>query len=121
MSRTMVTRLGLVVHPRRELTGALDAIRRWSEENGVHVVQVPAHGQDRSVAELAPRVHDQSQAGDHGARHYLSLACVVRRIANLATGASAPSRGNAPASGPAASPGGQECQAAQAKTHSPGT
>src|SRR5215207_3067677 len=51
MSRTMVTRLGLVVHPRRELTGALDAIRRWSEENGVHVVQVPAHGQDRSVAE----------------------------------------------------------------------
>jgi NAD+ kinase len=51
MSRTMVTRLGLVVHPRRELTGALDAIRRWSDENGVHVVQVPAHGQDRSVAE----------------------------------------------------------------------
>ena len=31
-------------------------------------------------------------------------------------GLRAPSRGNAPASGPAACPGGQECQAAQAKT-----
>src|SRR5215218_8360125 len=50
MSRTMVTRLGLVVHPRRELSSALDAIRRWGEENGVDVVQVPAHGQDRRVA-----------------------------------------------------------------------
>jgi len=46
----MVTRLGLVVHPRRELSSALDAIRRWGEENGVDVVQVPAHGQDRRVA-----------------------------------------------------------------------
>src|SRR5215207_5730900 len=46
----MVTRLGLVVHPRRELSSGLDAIRRWGEENGVDVVQVPAHGQDRRVA-----------------------------------------------------------------------
>jgi NAD+ kinase len=50
MSRPMVTRLGLVVHPRRELGDALESIRRWSEENGVDVVQVPAHGQDRRVA-----------------------------------------------------------------------
>src|SRR5688500_19038411 len=47
----MVTRLGLVVHPRRELQTALDTLQRWSDERGVDVVQVPAAGQDRSVAE----------------------------------------------------------------------
>jgi NAD+ kinase len=47
----MITRLGLVVHPRRELRVALDTIETWSDERGVGVVQVPAHGQDRRVAE----------------------------------------------------------------------
>jgi NAD+ kinase len=47
----MITRLGLVVHPRRELRVALDTIETWSDERGVAVVQVPAHGQDRRVAE----------------------------------------------------------------------
>ena len=47
----MITRLGLVVHPRRELSGALETIRRWSDAQGVDVVQVPTTGQDRSVAE----------------------------------------------------------------------
>jgi NAD+ kinase len=45
----MVTRLGLVVHPRRELNRTLETIRRWSGERGVEVVQVP--GQQRHVAE----------------------------------------------------------------------
>jgi NAD+ kinase len=47
----MVTRLGLVVHPRRELRKALDTVQSWSDERGVDVVQVPAAGQDRRVAE----------------------------------------------------------------------
>lgn len=47
----MLTRLGLVVHPRRELRTALESLQAWSEERGVEVVQVPAAGQDRSVAE----------------------------------------------------------------------
>lgn len=47
----MITRLGLVVHPRRALRTALDSVQRWSDGHGVDVVQVPAAGQDRSVAE----------------------------------------------------------------------
>jgi NAD+ kinase len=51
MDGVPITRLGLVVHPRRELRTALDTLQRWSEERGVDLVQVPAAGQDRSVAE----------------------------------------------------------------------
>ncbi len=47
----MLTRLGLVVHPRRELRRALDTVEAWSGERRVDVVQVPAHGQDRRVAD----------------------------------------------------------------------
>jgi NAD+ kinase len=46
----MITRLGLVVHPRRELRRAFDTIEAWTDERGVDVVQVPAHGQHRRVA-----------------------------------------------------------------------
>jgi NAD+ kinase len=51
MDGASLTRLGLVVHPRRELNRALDTLQRWSEEHGVDLVQVPAAGQDRTVAE----------------------------------------------------------------------
>ena len=51
MDGASLSRLGLVVHPRRELHKALATLRRWSDDNGVDVVQVPAAGQDRSVAE----------------------------------------------------------------------
>ena len=47
----MIAMLGLVVHPRRELDGALETLRRWSSGHGVDVVQVPAAGQDRTVAQ----------------------------------------------------------------------
>jgi NAD+ kinase len=47
----MLNRLGLVVHPRRELDMALEILQRWSDEHGVDLVQVPAAGQDREVAE----------------------------------------------------------------------
>jgi NAD+ kinase len=51
MDGASLTRLGLVVHPRRELNKALDTLQRWSDEHGVDVVQVPAAGQDRTVAD----------------------------------------------------------------------
>jgi NAD+ kinase len=51
MDGALLTRLGLIVHPRRELNKALDTLQRWSDEHGVDVVQVPAAGQDRTVAD----------------------------------------------------------------------
>jgi NAD+ kinase len=51
MEGLRITRLGLVVHPRRELRRALETIQGWGDEHGVEVVQVPAAGQDRRVAE----------------------------------------------------------------------
>jgi len=47
----MITRLGLVVHPRRDLRKALETLQGWSDERGIDVVQVPAAGQERRVAE----------------------------------------------------------------------
>ncbi len=46
-----ISRLGLVVHPERDLRKALETIRRWSDEQGTEVVQVPSTGQHRHVAE----------------------------------------------------------------------
>ncbi len=43
-------RMGLVVHPRRELDSALETLREWSAAHGTDIVQVPAVGQDREVA-----------------------------------------------------------------------
>jgi NAD+ kinase len=43
-------RLGLVIHPRRDIAGALAALQQWSDTRGVEVVQVPAAGQARRVA-----------------------------------------------------------------------
>ena len=47
-----IARLGLVVHPRREIDSALDTLRGWSNARGVDVVQVPATGAGQRVAEL---------------------------------------------------------------------
>jgi NAD+ kinase len=43
--------IGLVVHPRREIEAALTSLQDWSDERGIEVVQVPATGQERHVAE----------------------------------------------------------------------
>jgi len=51
MKTSRIERLGLVVHPQREIGGALAALRRWSDEHDVEVVQVSATGEDRCVAE----------------------------------------------------------------------
>jgi NAD+ kinase len=44
-----LTRLGLVVHPRREITATLEALHDWAGERAIEVVQVPTHGQERDV------------------------------------------------------------------------
>ena len=41
-------RIGLAVHPRREIAGALAPLQRWCAERGAELVQVP--GQSRRVA-----------------------------------------------------------------------
>ena len=46
-------RLALVVHPSRPIDEPLQALRRWAEEHGVEVVQIPSPG--GSERELAPR------------------------------------------------------------------
>jgi NAD+ kinase len=44
-------RIGIVVHPTRDLDTALSALQSWSDSRGIEVVQVPVHGQGREVAE----------------------------------------------------------------------
>jgi NAD+ kinase len=51
MDGTPLNRLGLVVHPRRQLEMALATLQRWSDDRGIDLVQVPAAGQDRVVAQ----------------------------------------------------------------------
>jgi NAD+ kinase len=43
-------RIGLVVHPRRELARALATVREWAERQGAEIVQVPSPGQEQEVA-----------------------------------------------------------------------
>jgi NAD+ kinase len=50
MDARRLQRLGLVIHPRRDVAGAFDALAAWSEAQGVEVVQVSAPGQDRHLA-----------------------------------------------------------------------
>jgi NAD+ kinase len=47
-----VKRIGLVVHPSRDIDRALATLRQWAAERGVEVVQVPARGAMRMVAPL---------------------------------------------------------------------
>jgi NAD+ kinase len=51
MDARHLRQLGLVVHPRREIGKALAALNDWSVAHGVTVVQVPATGDERQVAE----------------------------------------------------------------------
>jgi NAD+ kinase len=45
------SQLGLVIHPRRPIDEALQAIREWAAKHGVTVGQVPIAGQSRRIAE----------------------------------------------------------------------
>src|SRR4051812_34675646 len=44
--------VGVVVHPRRKIDAALDAVREWGEAHGAEMRQVAVEGQDRRVADL---------------------------------------------------------------------
>ena len=46
---TAFDRIGLVVHPRRDIDGALATVRSWAAGQGADVVQVPVPGHDRDV------------------------------------------------------------------------
>jgi NAD+ kinase len=48
----MFDRIGLVVHPRRNLDRALATIDGWAAEHGTEVVQVGTPGQERKVAPM---------------------------------------------------------------------
>lgn len=47
----MAGQVGLVVHPRRDIDGALAAIRAWASTDGTAIGQVRIRGQNRAVAE----------------------------------------------------------------------
>ena len=46
-----VDRVGLVVHPSRDIDGPLEQLRRWAEAHAVAVVQPAVAGQQRTVAD----------------------------------------------------------------------
>jgi NAD+ kinase len=46
-----IRRIGLVVHPRREIDTALDRARAWARANGVELAQIKVGGQARVVAD----------------------------------------------------------------------
>jgi NAD+ kinase len=48
---TELARIGVVVHPTREIDRALDGLRGWAGENDAEVVQVAVDGQEREVAD----------------------------------------------------------------------
>jgi NAD+ kinase len=50
MNAKSFERIGLVVHPRRELERALATVREWAERQGAALVQVPSPGQGQAVA-----------------------------------------------------------------------
>jgi NAD+ kinase len=50
MNANSFGRIGLVVHPRRELGRALATVHEWAERQGAGVVQVPSPGHEQEVA-----------------------------------------------------------------------
>jgi NAD+ kinase len=57
LARETAWRIGVVVHPVRDIDEPLTALLRWTGRRGVDVVQIPVAGQHREVAE-------QGDAGD---------------------------------------------------------
>ncbi len=59
MASAPFDRIGLVVHPRRELSNALATVHEWAEARDVGVVQLRTPGQEREVAPAGdPRACD---------------------------------------------------------------
>lgn len=44
--------IGVVIHPSRNIDQPLKALRKWSAEHRVAILQIPVSGQDRRVAEI---------------------------------------------------------------------
>jgi NAD+ kinase len=75
-------RLGVVVHPRREIDSAIENARAWTERNGAQLVQIPVSGQERVVAdagEVAQCDLILAVGGDGTALHALHAAASVNR------------------------------------------
>jgi NAD+ kinase len=75
-------RLGLVVHPRREIGTAIDNARAWAFANGAEVVQIRVSGQERVVGdpgEIASCDLVLAIGGDGTALHALHAAAKVNR------------------------------------------
>jgi NAD+ kinase len=75
-------RLGLVVHPRREIDTAIENARVWADAHGAELVQIKVSGQERVVAD-AGEVADcdliLAVGGDGTALHALHAAASVNR------------------------------------------
>jgi len=52
-AETKLDRVGVVVHPRRDIDDAMDRLRAWADAAGAEIVQVQMPGVDRVVAEPA--------------------------------------------------------------------
>jgi NAD+ kinase len=75
-------RLGLVVHPRREIDTAIGNARAWTDANGAELVQIQVSGQERVVAdagEVASCDLVLAVGGDGTALHALHAAASVNR------------------------------------------
>jgi NAD+ kinase len=75
-------RLGLVVHPQREIDSALRVARAWAGANGAEVVQIKVSGQERVVAdpgEVASCDIVLGVGGDGTTLHALHAAASVGR------------------------------------------
>jgi NAD+ kinase len=75
-------RVGLVVHPRRDIETALDNARAWALANGAQIVQIAVGGQERVVAspgEVASCDLVLAVGGDGTTLHALHAAAKVDR------------------------------------------
>src|SRR5690242_15791109 len=75
-------RIGLVVHPRRQIDVAIDHASDWATANGAEVVQIPVSGQERVVAdrgEVASCDLVLAVGGDGTTLHALHAAAAVNR------------------------------------------
>jgi NAD+ kinase len=75
-------RLGLVVHPQREIDTALANVRAWAEAHGTEIVQIPVTGEKRVVAEAGDVAACDlvlAVGGDGTALHALHAAAKVNR------------------------------------------
>jgi NAD+ kinase len=81
-SALVLRRIGLVVHPRRDIDMALDHARAWARANGAEIVQIKVDGQERVVAdpgEVASCDLVLAVGGDGTTLHALHAAATVGR------------------------------------------